>query len=32
VDKELGHLPASVRRKIVCENAARLYNLPIDSP
>ena len=32
VDKELGHLPASVRRKIVCENAARLYNLPIDNP
>ena len=32
VDKELGHLPASVRRKIICENAARLYNLPIDNP
>ena len=25
VDKELGHLPADVRRKVVCDNAARLY-------
>jgi predicted TIM-barrel fold metal-dependent hydrolase len=25
--KELGHLPADVRRKIVCENAGRLYGL-----
>jgi predicted TIM-barrel fold metal-dependent hydrolase len=30
VDKELGHLPADVRRKIICENAAHLYNLPIE--
>jgi len=25
VARELGHLPAAVRRKVVCENAARLY-------
>ena len=27
VQKELGHLPANVRRKVVCENAGRLYGL-----
>ena len=26
VARELGHLPPDIRRKIVCENAARLYN------
>jgi len=25
IERELGHLPADVRHKIVCENAARLY-------
>jgi predicted TIM-barrel fold metal-dependent hydrolase len=25
--KELGHLPADVRRKVVCENAGKLYGL-----
>src|SRR5688500_7608735 len=25
VARELGHLPAGVRRKVVCENAAKLY-------
>ena len=25
IERELGHLPADVRRKIVCDNAARLY-------
>jgi len=25
IDRELGHLPADVRQKIVCENAAKLY-------
>jgi predicted TIM-barrel fold metal-dependent hydrolase len=30
VEKELGHLPADVRRKIVCDNAARLYGFPVD--
>ena len=29
VDKELGHLPADVRRKVVCENAAHLYNFTL---
>ncbi|PYM35609.1 MAG: hypothetical protein DME17_11925 [Candidatus Rokuibacteriota bacterium] len=27
--RELGHLPAEARRKIVCENAARLYGFPL---
>ena len=30
IARELGHLPAARRRKIVCENAARLYGFPID--
>ena len=25
IQKELGHLPADVRKKIVCDNAAKLY-------
>ena len=25
IQRELGHLPADVRRKVVCDNAARLY-------
>jgi len=25
IDRELGHLPADVRRKIICENAGKLY-------
>jgi len=25
IQRELGHLPASVRRKIVCDNAGRFY-------
>jgi predicted TIM-barrel fold metal-dependent hydrolase len=25
IARELGHLPAATRRKIVCDNAARLY-------
>ncbi|HXJ81656.1 MAG TPA: amidohydrolase family protein [Candidatus Methylomirabilis sp.] len=29
VEKELGHLPEDVRRKVVCENAGRLYGFPI---
>jgi predicted TIM-barrel fold metal-dependent hydrolase len=28
VQKELGHLPEGVRRKIVCDNAAHLYGFP----
>jgi predicted TIM-barrel fold metal-dependent hydrolase len=27
IARELGHLPADVRRKVVCENAGRLYGL-----
>ena len=27
IERELGHLPAQMRRKIVCENAGRLYGL-----
>lgn len=30
IARELGHLPAARRRKVVCENAARLYGFPID--
>jgi predicted TIM-barrel fold metal-dependent hydrolase len=29
IQKELGHLPADVRRKIVCENAGRFYGFPL---
>jgi predicted TIM-barrel fold metal-dependent hydrolase len=29
IQRELGHLPADVRRKITCENAARLYGFPL---
>ena len=25
IEKELGHLPADIKKKIVCDNAARLY-------
>ncbi len=31
IDRELGHLPARQRRKVVCENAARLYGFPLDA-
>ena len=27
IERELGHLPAAVRRKVVCENAGKLYGL-----
>lgn len=29
IQRELGHLPAGVRRKVVCENAARLYGFAL---
>jgi predicted TIM-barrel fold metal-dependent hydrolase len=29
IQKELGHLPPDVRRKVVCENAGRFYGFPI---
>jgi uncharacterized protein len=25
IERELGHLPAEVRHKLVCENAGKLY-------
>ncbi len=25
IERELGHLPEPIRRKIVCDNAAKLY-------
>jgi predicted TIM-barrel fold metal-dependent hydrolase len=30
VEREMGHLPADVRHKIVCENAARLYGFRLE--
>lgn len=30
IENELGHLSDGVRRKIVCENAARLYGFPLN--
>ncbi|HVN29531.1 MAG TPA: amidohydrolase family protein [Candidatus Binataceae bacterium] len=30
IQRELGHLPAATRRKIVCTNAAKLYGFPAD--
>jgi hypothetical protein len=32
IDRELGHLPADVRRKIVCDNAAKLYGFASVGP
>ncbi len=29
IQKELGHLPADVRRKVVCENAGKFYGFPL---
>lgn len=25
IEKELGHLPAATKQKIICDNAAKLY-------
>ena len=30
IERELGHLAAATRRKVTCENAARLYGFPLD--
>ena len=30
IERELEGVPAAVRRKVVCENAARLYGFPLD--
>jgi hypothetical protein len=27
INKEMGHLPADVRRKVICENAGKFYGL-----
>jgi uncharacterized protein len=32
IERDLGHLPADVRRKLVCDNVARLYNLKVPAP
>jgi len=32
IDRDLGHLPAEAQAKLVRENVARLYNLPVLSP
>jgi hypothetical protein len=29
--KKLGHLPADVRREIVCENAGKFYGFPLSA-
>jgi predicted TIM-barrel fold metal-dependent hydrolase len=31
IQQQLGHLPEATRRKIVCENAAKLYGFPLDA-
>ncbi len=31
IDREFGHLPAETRRKVTCENAAKLYGFPLES-
>ena len=31
IQRELGHIAEPIRRKIVCENAARLYGFPLQS-
>lgn len=30
IQRELGELPEATRRKVVCENAARLYGFSLD--
>jgi uncharacterized protein len=30
LQRELGHLPAATRRKVQCENAAKLYGFPLN--
>jgi uncharacterized protein len=32
IEKTLGHLDPSVRRKVLCENVAQLYGMPIPEP
>jgi len=30
IQRELGHLPEAIRHRVICENAAQLYGLPLD--
>jgi predicted TIM-barrel fold metal-dependent hydrolase len=32
IDRDLGHLPADIRKKLVCANVARLYDMEIPQP
>jgi predicted TIM-barrel fold metal-dependent hydrolase len=32
IARDLGHLPADVRKKLVCDNVARLFNLKVPAP
>ncbi len=32
IDRDLGHLPPGVRRKLVCTNVAKLYDMEIPQP
>ncbi len=32
IDRDLGHLPADVRKKLVCTNVAKLYDMQIPQP
>jgi hypothetical protein len=32
IDRDLGHLPVDVRRKLVCTNVAKLYDMEIPQP
>jgi hypothetical protein len=32
IDRDLGHLPEDIRRKLVCGNVARLYGMEIPQP
>jgi hypothetical protein len=32
VERDLGRLPAEKRRKLVCDNVARLYHITVPEP
>ena len=32
IDRDLGHLPADVRKKLVCTNVAKLYDMEVPQP
>ena len=29
IERDLGHLPPEIQRKIVCDNVSRLYNIDV---